>query len=40
MIGEQFELENVVTGVVIRITSDGVRVQVWFNHGNDESVIA
>ncbi len=40
MIREQFELANVVTGVVIQTGFEKDKIQVWFRHDNDEGVKA
>ncbi len=38
-IGEQFELENEVTGVVLHMSGFSIdKFQVWFRHGKDEEV--
>ena len=38
MIGEQFELANVVTGIVIQIGFEMDKIQIWFKHNHDEDI--
>ena len=39
LIGEQFELEDEVTGIVMNVGHSLDKLSVWFRHGNNQEVV-